>query len=91
MEHVKGTDKGNVFLFTLSTCIWCKKTKKLFKDLGVEYTYEDVDLLEGEESDKAEAEMDKYSSNPSFPLIVVDGKKFNMGFDEDKIRNRFEK
>jgi glutaredoxin len=91
MEHVKGRKMGEVFLYTLSTCIWCKKTKALLRELGIDFTYEDIDLLEGSESEKADAEMDKYSDNPSFPLIIIDGKKFHSGFDEEKIRKRFEK
>lgn len=91
MTHIEGKNAGKIMLYTLSTCIWCKKTKKLLKDIGVEYTYEDVDLLEDEDEEKATAEMDKYSTNPSFPIIIIDGKMFNMGFDEDKIKKRLEK
>ena len=91
MTHIKGKDVGKVMLYTLSTCIWCRKTKNLLKEIGIDFTYEDVDLLEGEDEEKATEEMDKYSTNPSFPLILVDGKLFNMGFDEDKIRQRFDR
>ncbi len=91
MTHIKGKDMGKIMMYTLSTCIWCRKTKALLKEIGVAYSYEDVDLLEDEDSDKATAEMDKFSTNPSFPLILVDGKLFHMGFDEDIIRKRFDK
>ena len=91
MTHIKGKDVGKVMLYTLSTCIWCRKTKNLLKEIGIDFTYEDVDLLEGEDEERATEEMDKYSTNPSFPLILVDGKLFNMGFDEDKIRQRFDR
>ena len=91
MTHVKGKNKGKIMLYTLSTCIWCKKTKALLKELGVEYSYEDVDLLEGEDEEKADAEMKKYSDNVSFPLIIIDGKFFCCGFEEDKLRKRFGK
>ncbi len=91
MTHVKGTDKGKIMLYTLSTCIWCRKVKALLKELGVEHSYEDVDLLEGEDEEKANAEMEKYRKNPSFPVVVVDDKLFCCGFEEDKIRERFGK
>ena len=91
MTHIKGENRGKVMLYTLSTCIWCKKTKALLKDIGVEYSYEDVDLLEGEDEERVDKEMDKYSSNPSFPLIIVDDKFFTTGFDEDKLRKKFGK
>ena len=31
-----------IFLFALSTCVWCKKTKKLLDQFGVKYDYADV-------------------------------------------------
>jgi glutaredoxin len=91
MTHISGHNKGNIMLYTLSTCIWCKKTKALLKELGVEYTYEDVDLLEGDDEKNVDAEMNKFSPNPSFPLIIVDDKFFGTGFDEDKLRKKFGK
>jgi glutaredoxin len=91
MEHIKGKNKGDVMLYTLSTCIWCKKTKALFKELGVGFSYEDVDLLEGGDEDRVNAEMDRYKENASFPLIIVDGKFFASGFEEEKIMKRFGK
>jgi glutaredoxin-like protein NrdH len=78
-------------LYTLSTCIWCKKTKALLKELGVEFSYEDVDLLEGSEEERANTEMEGYANSVSFPLIILDGKNFAMGFEEEKIRKKFGK
>ena len=40
-------------MYALSTCIWCKKTKQMLKDLGVDYTFEDVDNLSGEPGEKS--------------------------------------
>ncbi|MEI7542294.1 MAG: glutaredoxin family protein [bacterium] len=91
MIHIKGKEMGKVMLYTLSTCIWCKKTKALLKEIGVAYSYEDVDLLEEAEDEKATKEMDKFSTNPSFPLIIIDNKMFHMGFDEEIIRKKFSK
>ncbi len=91
MTHVKGTNKGKVMLYTLSTCIWCKKTKALLKELGIEHSYEDVDLLEGDDEKRISEEMEKYVSDPSFPLIIVDDKFFTSGFDEDRLKKKFGK
>lgn len=91
MEHVKGKDKGKLMLYTLSTCIWCKKTKALLKELGVAFSYEDVDLLEGDDEDRVNAEIEGYTNNATFPLIILDGKKFVMGYEEEKIRKKFGK
>ena len=52
-KKVQGKNKGKVMLYTLSTCIWCRKVKDLLGQLGVEYSYVEVDLLEESEKSKA--------------------------------------
>ena len=87
IESVPGSDDKDIMLYTLSTCIWCKKTKQMLQDLGLAYDYVDVDLLSGEEQDAAYADMWKYNQSTSFPTIVVnDGKQVILGFDEDELR-----
>ena len=34
----------NVFMYTLSTCPWCRKTKKYFTDHNIPFKYVDYDL-----------------------------------------------
>jgi glutaredoxin-like protein NrdH len=45
LQHVAGKNKGHIVLYALSTCPWCKKTKKLLEDMGVDYYFGDVDLM----------------------------------------------
>ena len=52
IKHVPGENRGDVMLYALSTCAWCRKTKELLRKLGVEFRYIDIDLLEGEEKEK---------------------------------------
>lgn len=83
-----GVNKGKIMLFTLSTCIWCRKTKALFEELGIEHSFVDVDLLEGKDQEDAYAVIEKYNEGGSFPTIIInDGKKVIVGFDEKAIRN----
>jgi glutaredoxin-like protein NrdH len=84
--HVDGKNKGKVMLYALSTCGWCKKTKALLGELGVEYDYTDVDLLEGAEQDAVVKEIMKWNPASNFPTIVIDSKKCIIGFKEDEIR-----
>ncbi|HTX61493.1 MAG TPA: glutaredoxin family protein [Methanobacterium sp.] len=86
MEHVDGNDKGEVKLFALSTCGWCKKTRSLLEELNVEYNYIYVDLLDGEERNEIVEEVKKYNSQLSFPTLVINGEKTIVGFNEDGIR-----
>lgn len=86
IEHVDGKDTVKIMLYTLSTCVWCKKTKALLKELGVAYDYIDVDLLNADEEDEVVKEITKFNPNCSFPTMVIDGKKCIVGFKEDEIR-----
>ena len=52
LQHVAGKNKGHIVLYALSTCPWCRKTKKLLEDLGVEYYFGDVDLMNDAEKKK---------------------------------------
>ena len=85
-KKVPGKKKVDLFLFTLSTCGWCMKTKKLLKDLGVEYSYIDVDLMSDDIRDEVIKEFNRWNPKQSFPTIVVNNKDFIIGFQEDKIR-----
>jgi len=90
-KQVKGVNMGDIFLYALSTCVWCGKTKKLLKDMGVEFSYIDVDLLEGEDKKKTEEEMKKWNPRCSFPTVVINNKKCIVGFKEDEIRQELMK
>jgi glutaredoxin-like protein NrdH len=86
MKHVKGDNKGKVVLYALSTCVWCKKTKKLLKDLGVEYYYIEVDLLEGKEREQVINQLKTWNPKCSFPTVVIDDTTSIIGYDEQKLR-----
>jgi glutaredoxin-like protein NrdH len=83
---VEGNNKGDVFLYALSTCIWCKKTKRLLDELGVAYSYVYVDLLEGDELEMAKKDIMKYNPECSFPTMVINGASCILGFKEEEIR-----
>ncbi len=86
-QKVEGKDVGRIFIFTLSTCIWCKKTKNLLKELGLKYEFVDVDLVLDNTKNELLADFKKYNPGTSFPTIVIDnGKDVIIGFDEEKLR-----
>ncbi|KZX12062.1 glutaredoxin family protein [Methanobrevibacter filiformis] len=90
LEHINGENKGNVLLFALSTCQWCKKTRALLETLNVEYDYVYVDLTSGEERDEVITELEKWNENLSFPTIVINEKDVIIGFEEDIIKKTFQ-
>jgi len=73
-------------LYALSTCGWCKKTKKFLDDLGVEYSFIYTDFLDGDEKEKVMDEVRKWNPRCSFPTIVINDKKAIVGFREDHIK-----
>lgn len=87
--YVKGMEKGQIRLYALSTCVWCKKTRKLLEKLGVSYEYIYVDLLEGKARDAVMDEIEKWNPHGSFPTIVINEKESIIGFKEDRIRELF--
>jgi len=87
VTHVEGSNKKHkVILYALSTCGWCKRTKRLLNDLGVEYDYIDVDLLHGQERHRVREEVTRWNPMCSFPTIVIDKERCIAGFQEDEIR-----
>ena len=84
-EQVAGKDRGQVRLFALSTCIWCKKTKEFLSSLDVAFEFIYVDLLKGEERAEAIAEVKKYNPNLSFPTLII-GEKCIVGLKEKEIK-----
>ena len=88
MEKVEGKNKAHkVVIYTISTCGWCKKTKRLLKELDIEYEYADVDLATGDEGQEVREALKKWNPRQNVPTIVVDdGKEVIIGFKEEKIR-----
>ena len=86
VKRVAGKNKGKVFVYALSTCGWCRKTKAFLNDSGVEYSYVDVDLETGAERTKVLDEVRKWNPNTSFPTVVLNDETCLVGFQPDKMK-----
>jgi glutaredoxin-like protein NrdH len=82
--HVAGTDKGDILIYALSTCVWCKKAKSLLETKGIAYDYIFVDQQEGDDKKTTMDEVAKWNPVCSFPTIVINGKCI-VGFKEEEI------
>jgi glutaredoxin-like protein NrdH len=89
VEHVSGRKVGDLMLYALSTCQWCNKTKELLRELGVDFNFVYVDLLEGEEQDKALTELERWNPRGSFPTLVIGNARCIIGYQEGQIREEF--
>ena len=82
--------KHEVFLYALSTCAWCKLTKRFLKENSVKYEYVDVDLCDEKDRERIRRDIVKRGGSPSYPTIIVDDKELIIGFHQDKIREALE-
>lgn len=87
--HITGINKGKIVMYGLSTCIWCKKTRQLLTDLGVDFDYIYVDLLSGNEEENAINEVKRFNPSVSFPTVIINDERAILGFDEQAIRRSF--
>jgi len=90
VKHIEGKKVGKIMLYALSTCVWCKKTKRFLNKLGVDYYYIDVDLLDKEEMENVKEEVMRYNPKFSFPTTVINDKKCIVGYKEQEIREALE-
>jgi glutaredoxin-like protein NrdH len=75
-----------VRFFALSTCGWCKKTKRFLDAHNVDYEIDYVDLLSGADRTRVMAEMERWNPRRTFPTVVVDDNEVVVGFKEDRLR-----
>lgn len=73
-----------VKVYSLSTCPWCKKVKRLLDEKGVQYEIIEVDLAEGQDQKQALEEVEKLSGSRSFPVTVIK-ETVIRGYKEDEI------
>ena len=87
-RKVSGSHREHkVFLYTLSTCGWCKKTREFLMDMDVEYEYVDIDLVTGEDGNRVRTELKGFNPRGSCPTVVIDdGAAVIVGFFDEKIR-----
>jgi glutaredoxin len=86
VEHVDGQDRGKVFLYALSTCAWCRKTKRWLNESGCAYSYVDVDLVPEAEQETVMDEVRKWNSSCSFPTVVVNDRECLTGYDPARLQ-----
>lgn len=74
-----------IIVFGLSTCPYCRMTKKFLDEAGAEYELTEIDLLDGEEKEAAVAEVKRLSGGTSFPVVVA-GDEVIVGFNKKRIK-----
>ena len=83
-------NKHKVFVYALSTCVWCKMTKQFLNDNDIQYEYVDVDLADAEDKQKIHAKIQEKGGMLSYPTTIVDDKVVITGFRKDKLKEVLE-
>lgn len=74
----------DIHLYALSTCPYCRMTKRYLDDHGITYEITEVDTLEGDVKQQAIDTVKELSGGTSFPVLVADGQVV-VGFNKTKI------
>ncbi len=85
-QEVKGENESyNVTIFTLASCMWCKKCKTFLLEKGINYRYIDLDKIDSSEKSKI-LQFLRETYKPeriSYPFVVWD-ENFVVGYNPGK-------
>jgi glutaredoxin len=71
-----------VSMYTLSTCPWCRKTKKYFTEHHIPFEYTDYDLADEATQERITRELDAEGAG-GFPFIRI-GDQTVEGYRPDR-------
>jgi len=72
-------------VYALSTCPYCKRTKRFLDEHKLAYDCTDVDLLDDDKQDAVLEEIESITGRRSFPVVII-GKEIIVGHDEERLR-----
>ncbi len=73
-----------ISLFTLSTCMWCKKTKKYLNDNNIKYRFIDVDKIDKNiKKEILDCLRKAFKERIAFPFLIVDDQPI-IGYNPEK-------
>lgn len=84
IEPMRGV-RVSVTLYALSTCPYCRMTRKYLEDNAVHFDLHEIDLLDEDARTAAVAKVRELSGGASFPVIVVDDEVI-VGFNKKRIK-----
>jgi len=72
-------------VYALSTCPYCKRTRRFLDEHKIAYDCIEVDQLDDDEQEKTVEEIEKLTGKRAFPVVVI-GREIIVGHDEEKLR-----
>lgn len=81
---------GDIRIYALSTCAFCKKALKYLRDNSIKFMYIYVDDMASEEKQALKERLkDTYKKDVGFPFMVINDSQVVIGFREDEYKNLF--
>jgi glutaredoxin len=88
VEGEKGGEE-NIIVFTLSTCMWCKKCMRFLNDRNMRYRYIEVDKMDPKDKSKLlDYLKSTYASRISYPFLVCKS-GYVVGYNPNKYEELF--
>lgn len=72
-------------VYALSTCPYCKRTKRFLDEHKVPYEHTDVDLLDDDEQEVVLSEIERLTGKRAFPVVLIEADVI-VGHDEERLR-----
>ena len=85
-KHVDGEYRGDILIYALSSCGWCRKTKNYFMDAGIAFDYIDVDQLDHDDAQDIMKKLKEFNYHGSFPTIVINESECIIGYDMQRLK-----
>ena len=76
-----------VEMYTLSTCPWCMKTKKFFRDHNIPFEFTDYDLESEASQQKLMKKLIAMGCTGSFPVVVIDNEVI-IGYNPEAYKQK---
>lgn len=78
-------NKGDIRVYALSTCAFCKKALKFLRENSISFSYIYVDEFDFDKKSKIKTDLkNRYKKDIGFPFLVQDDTTVIVGFTEDE-------
>jgi len=83
-------EKGEIVVYALSTCAFCKKALKFLRENSISFRYVFIDEFDHDKKSRIKTELkEKYKKDIGFPYLIINGTKVIVGFTEDEYKKYF--
>lgn len=81
---------GEIRVYALSTCAFCKKALKFLRENSIRFMYIYVDDMAPDDKQALKDKLKEiYKKDVGFPFMVINDNQVVIGFREDEYKNLF--